>query len=93
MARMGRRLKTETRASAWDDCVVCGSPERRLVRTARDVSRPNHGRTFALTECMACGHVMQNPHPGPVELSTAYAVDYGPYKAAWKESRWSATLL
>lgn len=89
MPRLGKRLDLEPRTSAWDDCVVCGSPERRVVRTARDASRPNHPRTFALTECLACGHVMQNPHPGPVELSAAYAVDYAPYKPAWKETRWS----
>jgi SAM-dependent methyltransferase len=86
---MGESLDAKARASAYDDCVVCGSRERRSVRTARDVFRPGYARSFELTECLACGHVMQNPHPGAAELSAAYAVEYAPYKPAWSETRWS----
>ena len=36
---------------------------------------------------------MQNPHPGAAELAAAYAVEYAPFKPAWKETGWSLWRL
>jgi SAM-dependent methyltransferase len=71
-----------------NQCTVCGEEQRMQVREGYDLYRPNDGKTFRLTRCLACGHVMQNPPPGADELSRAYAIEYAPYRPAWKEPAW-----
>lgn len=71
-------------------CAVCDQLNWADFREARDFRRPSEGRSFKLTRCLSCGHVMQNPLPNAEELSRAYAVDYAPYRPAWKETGWPA---
>jgi len=69
-------------------CVVCNQRNWARFQEAGDFRRPNEDRKFKLARCLSCGHVMQNPLPGADELSRAYAVDYAPYRPAWKETGW-----
>jgi len=80
---------TETK-SKYDPCLVCGANEWIPIREGGDLCRPGYEKSFKLTRCSSCGHVMQNPIPADRELAAAYAVssDYACYRPAWKEPGW-----
>lgn len=75
--------------SAENRCIVCGQQNWAKLREGRDLRRPDCNKIFRLARCQSCGHVMQNPLPDAEELSKAYAVEYAPYRPAWKEKGWS----
>ena len=74
----------------YERCPVCDSIQWMKIREGRDLCRPELKKSFALTRCCSCGHVMQNPRPDERELDAAYSVSesYNPYRPAWEESGW-----
>lgn len=74
--------------NAPEQCTVCGRDGWAFVREGYDKHRPANGKTFRLARCLSCGHIMQNPLPSAEELGEAYAVEYAPYRPAWKEVGW-----
>lgn len=68
-------------------CPVCGSTQWRPFRKGTDIRRPKEQSLFRIDRCTSCGHLMQSPLPSPQELSAAYAVEYAPYRPAWKKGR------
>lgn len=69
-------------------CIVCGKEQWAFLREGYDLYRPNNIELVRLMRCLSCGHIMQNPIPTADELSRAYAVEYAPYRPAWKETGW-----
>lgn len=76
------------RESGATPCIVCGHDQWTSFREATDIRRPGYDKLFKLVQCAACGYVVQSPLPEPQELREAYAVEYAPYRAAWKEAGW-----
>ena len=71
-------------------CPVCENDAWSFVREGGDFCRPEFKKTFKLTRCLSCGHIIQNPPPDEQELSAAYSLseNYRPYRAGWKEAHW-----
>lgn len=74
----------------FDPCPACGRNDWVFIREGGDLRRPDLKKSFILTRCSSCGHVIQNPKPDEQELNAAYtaSVGYAAYRAAWKESGW-----
>jgi len=69
-------------------CTICGNERSVFVREGPDLYRPKETKIFRLTQCLTCGHIMQNPPPTAEELNKAYAIEYAPYRPSWKEPGW-----
>lgn len=76
--------------SEYDRCPACNSNEWMFVREGGDLARPEFKKSFELTRCSSCGHVIQNPKPDERELDAAYSDSkgYAAYRAAWTQSGW-----
>ncbi|MGB7190876.1 MAG: class I SAM-dependent methyltransferase [Acidobacteriaceae bacterium] len=83
-------MATVDLSTASIPCPSCTGGDWVFVREGGDLCRPELKRTFKLTRCSSCGHVVQNPQPDGQALFAAYSVSdgYAAYKAAWNEPRW-----
>jgi len=59
-----------------ESCVLCGSPEAKLVLTSRDRLFGIARGTYSLVECEVCGLLRLSPRPTPDQVSGFYAPGY-----------------
>ncbi len=57
-------------------CLLCGSPESKLILTSHDRLFGIASGTYSLVECAACGLVRLSPRPTPLQVAGFYAQNY-----------------